>query len=66
MGVNEDLAAAGYSRGGWHTSAGDPRLHLTSVPPGQSQAVHQYLEPGDPTRMLGRAAIGLTLGGPNQ
>lgn len=65
MDLNDQLGAVGYSRGGWHTSA-DPRLHLTSVPPGQSQAVHQYLEPGDTARMLGRAAIGLTLGGPNQ
>jgi hypothetical protein len=33
--------------------------------PGQGHYVHQHLDPGDAVRMLGRAAIGLTLGGPH-
>lgn len=64
MGTNEDLAAIGYDRGGWHTSPADERIHLTSQPPGAGQHTHQHLDPGDPVRMLGRAAIGLHLGGP--
>ena len=63
MGLNDDLAAIGYDRGGWHTSQ-DPRLHLTVQDHVNGGHTHVYLE-GDPTRALGRAAIGLTLGGPN-
>lgn len=52
-------------RGGWHTSAADPRLHMTVRDFDHGGHQHLHLE-GDPIRALGRAAIGMSLGGPNQ
>ena len=63
MALNDDLAAIGYDRGGWHRSE-DDRLHLTVRDHVGGGHNHVYLE-GDPIRALGRAAIGLTLDGPN-
>jgi hypothetical protein len=62
MSLNNDLASIGYDRGGWHTSQ-DPRMHLTVRDGGGHQ--HLYFGEGNPIQGLGRAAIGLSLGGPN-
>jgi hypothetical protein len=52
-------------RGGWHESPGDPRVHVTVTDLDTGQRHHRYLADAESVEQrLGRAAVGLSLGGP--